>query len=338
MKLADLKEQIQDQALAPLYLLTGDESALISRAQRLFGQIIPAEDREMNEGRYDFASQGLAPILADMKSPAFFGDHRLTIVANPSFLAASGPKVSEADEAAFISLLERPVAGNVTVLLAPGMNLDKRKKLTKTVLATAEQLDLKALNEQQTKAALQQLLDQRGYRIEPVAAEELLVRTQASYSQLLVELPKLLAYAQDSRLIEREAVAQLVPRESTAKAFDMADLLLKGQTAAAMTLYHDLIKNGEAPLRLIALLLGHFRLLLQVAGMTGPEKQLAQQLKVHPYRVKLARQSLQFYALGRLRTGFLSIVDMERKLKSQRVDADELFESFILTFTLPQEA
>lgn len=99
-----------------------------------------------------------------------------------------------------------------------------------------------------------------------------------------------------------------------------------------MNLYHDLVKNGEAPLRLNALLLGQFRLLLQVAGSNGTDQSVGTALKVHPYRVKLARQSLRHYRLGQVRAGFLQILQMEIKMKSETVDPLFLFENFMVNF------
>lgn len=331
MTLQTLKQQIDQGALPSLYLVTGTETALIQKAHRLFSSIIDPAEQEMNQASYDFAEVGIDQILADYLSAPFFGEHRLVLVENPTFLTA-GSKLNADQEKAFLSAIERPVPGNLLVLFADDATLDKRKKVTKAVMKEAELLDLPALNERQTKQAIQQFLKQRQVTMDADAEAELLLRTQASYSKVLAELPKLLAYAKESKTIDLAGVTGLVPKESTAQAFDLANLVLKGKKGAALELYHDLIKNGEVPLRLNALLLGQFRLLLQVAGSQGSDQEVGQSLKVHPYRVKLARQSLSRYQPTKIRAGFLSILDMEIQMKSKTVDPVFLFEEFMVNF------
>ncbi|MBS9337763.1 DNA polymerase III subunit delta [Fructobacillus parabroussonetiae] len=331
MTLQDIKGQIDNQALPDLYLVTGEEPALLQKAKRLFASIIPEADQEMNDASYDFSAVGLDDAIADITAPPFFGDHRVVRLTNPTFLTATG-KLSDSLEKAFLSVIEHPIPGNLLVIFANDLKLDKRKKLTKTVLAKAERLDLPRLNERQVGQALQGLLEQRGFRMAADAKQELLLRTQASYSKMLQELPKLLAYAADSKEITRQAVDDLVIKESTAQAFDLADLVLKGEREAAIRTYHDLVKNGEAPLRLNALLLGQFRLLLQVASLSGSDAEAGKALGIHPFRVKLARQSLRTYPLGKVRDGFLKILDMEIQMKSKAVDSLFLFETFMVNF------
>ncbi|CAK1228668.1 MULTISPECIES: DNA polymerase III subunit delta [Fructobacillus] len=331
MTLQTVKQQIDQRALPSLYLVTGNEPALVQKAHRLFASIIDPAEQEMNQSTYDFAEVGLDPILDDYLSAPFFGDHRLVLVENPTFLTA-GSKLTANQEKALQEALDHPVPGNLLILFANEASLDKRKKVTKSILSQAELLDLPALDERQTRQALHQFLDQRRVEISQEAEAELLLRTQASYSKVLAELPKLLAYASQTKTIDLTGVTGLVPKESTAQAFDLADLVLKQKKAEALHLYYDLIKNGEAPLRLNALLLGQFRLLLQVAGSAGSDQSVGSALKVHPYRVKLARQSLRHYRLGQVRTGFLQILQMEIKMKSETVDPLFLFENFMINF------
>lgn len=331
MTLQDLKSQIEHDALPNLYLVTGEETALLQKAKRIFTSIIPEEDQEMNFGSYDFASVGLDDAIADLTAPPFFGDHRVIMLTNPTFLSATG-KLSEGQEKALLSAIENPVPGNLLVIFAEDMKLDKRKKVSKTIIKAAENLDLPRLNDRQVDQALTQLLKQRGFKIDGAAKQELLLRTQASYSKVLQELPKLLAFGADSKEITAQAVNDLVIKESTAQAFDLTDLVMKGKKEEAIATYHDLVKNGEAPLRLNALLLGQFRLLLQVAGLQGSDAEAGKVLSIHPYRVKLARQALRMYPLGKVRDGYLKILDMEIAMKSKQVDPLFLFESFIVNF------
>ena len=59
---------------------------------------------------------------------------------------------------------------------------------------------------------------------------------------------------------------------------------------------------------------------------------LASTLKVHPYRVKLAMQTVRKFSYGQLRDAYVGLVDTERQMKSTRRPPELLFELFVLKF------
>lgn len=332
MNLQQLQQQIQNDALANFYVVIGDEPALSQRAHAAFKALIQPEDVEMNYSQFDLAVQGVDELLNDAMSMPFFGQRRVIIVQNPEFLTTKG-KISERDQKSLLQLLAQPVTENIVVFLINDLKLDKRKKVTKAILQTAETVDVPALNEHQARQAITQQLQQRAYQIDADAMQEFLVRTNAQYSAMQNELPKLIAYATHNKRISREAVAALVPKTLTATVFDLVDAVMTRQVKQALTIYRALLQNGEPALRINAVLTGQFRLLLQIAGMTGTDQDIGKTLGVHPYRVKLARGLLKKYALPALRAGYLGMVTIEIKLKSTTQDPEMLFERFILKNT-----
>ncbi len=219
---------------------------------------------------------------------------------------------------------------NIVVFFANNIKLDKRKKITKSLLKTSELIELPVLDERQSKQAVVAELTQRDYQIMPDALNELVMRTNAHYSDMQNELPKLIAYANKTKKIDLQAVSSLVPNTLTATAFTLVEAVIKNQQKAAVTIYRELLQNNEIPLRINAVLIGQFRLLLQVAGLSGNEATIASQLKVHPYRVKLAKQILKNHQLTNIRSGYLGMLNMERLLKSTQQDPEILFERFVL--------
>lgn len=329
MNLQQLQQQIQNDALANFYVVIGDEPTLIQRARTAFKALIQPEDVDMNLSQFDLATQGVDVLLNDAMSMPFFGGHRVILVDNPEFLTAKG-KVSDQEQKQLTQLLSQPVSENIVVFFINDLKVDKRKKLTKALLQAAEHIDLPALNEQQAKQAITQQLTQRSYHITPDAMQELLLRTNAQYSAMTNELPKLIAYAAKDKQITLIAVSALVPKTLTATVFDLVDAVMTRQVKKALTIYRDLLQSGEPALRINAVLTGQFRLLLQIAGMTGTDQVIGQTLGVHPYRVKLAKNMLRQYHLPTLRAGYLGMVDIEIKLKSTTQAPDLLFERFIL--------
>ncbi|CAM3149135.1 DNA polymerase III subunit delta [Leuconostoc gasicomitatum] len=333
MNLQQLQQQIKNKALANFYVVTGNEDVLIYRAQQAFRQLIQLADRDMNYAQFDLIDQALDEVINDAMSMPFFGDRRVVVVQNPEFLTAKG-KISVQNQEQLVKLLEKPIAENIVVFFINDLKIDKRKKMTKTLLKYAENIELPALNESQSRQAITQELQQRAYKIEQDALQELILRTNAHYTAMKNELPKLIAYATHTKNISLEAVTTLVPKTLTATIFDLVDAVMTRQSKKALLIYRDLLQNGEPALRINAVLTGQFRLLLQIAGLKGTEQDMSKQLGIHPYRIKLAHQMLKKYLLASLRDSYLGMVGIEVKLKSTNQEPALLFERFILKNTL----
>ncbi|MFT9030690.1 MAG: DNA polymerase III subunit delta [Leuconostoc pseudomesenteroides] len=329
MNFKQLQQQIDNNAMANFYVVTGEEEILLRRTAAAFKQLVALEDRDMNYSQFNIADQPLDMVINDAMSAPFFGERRVIVVNKPLFLTATG-KISDHDSDLLLQLLEKPLSENIVVFFANDIKLDKRKKLTKLVLKMSEVVELPSLDERQSKQAIVSELAQRDYQITPDALSELVMRTNAHYSNMQNELPKLIAYANKTKIIDLEGVINLVPNTLTATAFTLVEAVIKNHSKAAVTIYRELIDNNEIPLRINAVLIGQFRLLLQVAGLSGNDTTIASQLKVHPYRVKLAKQILKSHQLTTIRSGYLGMLNMERLLKSTQQDPEILFERFVL--------
>lgn len=329
MNLKQLQQQIENNAMANIYVVAGEEETLLHQAKVMFQELIDQADREMNYSQIDLENQNIDVMIDDAMSVPFFGDRRVVVITNPLFLTATG-KINDHEQELVLKILEQPLLKNIVVFFVNDLKLDKRKKVTKELLKVAEHVSLPALNERQAQQAIMQQLMQRDYLIEPSALNELTQRTNAQYTDMKNELIKLITYAAESKKITFDAVVDLVPKTLAANAFDLVDTVIKKKTQVALTLYHELLQNGEVPLRLNAVLTNQFRLLLQVAGLNGNDQDIGKQLNVHPYRVKLAKQALRNYPPQFVRTGYLGMIDIERRLKSTSQDPELLFERFIV--------
>lgn len=129
----------------------------------------------------------------------------------------------------------------------------------------------------------------------------------------------------------------MVTRSLEQNVFKLVDLVLAKKVQAALGLYHDLLEQKEEPLKLNAILLGQFRLLIQIQVLAAKgyaQGNIAQVLKAHPYRVKIALRNIRQYrfALKDLASAYLGLVAVEKKLKSTQQEAELLFQLFMLEY------
>ena len=148
MNFKQLQQQIDNNAMANFYVVTGEEEILLRRTVAAFKQLVALEDRDMNYSQFNLADQPLDMVINDAMSAPFFGERRVIVVNKPLFLTATG-KISDHDSDLLLQLLEKPLSENIVVFFANDIKLDKRKKLTKLVLKMSEVVELPSLDERQ---------------------------------------------------------------------------------------------------------------------------------------------------------------------------------------------
>lgn len=333
LTIEQLKQQLQAGQHAPVYLVHGSDQFLTDKARRLFVNLIEPDDRTLNLASFDMREVSLAEALDDAQSVPFFGDLRVVLLDNAYFLTAENQRGKvEHNVDALLDYLKATAEQTILVIFAPYDKLDARKKVVKQLKELPGYLAFGDLTEQGLRSMVQQKLTSQGYQIEPAALGDLIRLTNMSLTQIMTELDKLMLYTIDGKMIDQAAVEALVTKTLTENIFDLIENLLQGKLTDAVRLYHELLVNGEEPLRLHGALVSQFRLLLQVKGMTLSEQGIATALKVHPYRVKLAKRTVRRFTFEALAKAYLGLVKMETQLKSTQRDPELLFELFILRY------
>ncbi|GAX08383.1 DNA polymerase III subunit delta [Secundilactobacillus silagincola] len=329
--------QLNKGTSKPVYLITGDQPYLTQRLKRAFLNLIPESERTMNYATYDMESTPLAQALDDAMSAPFFGEKRLVFVERAYFLTTENHRGNKIDHDidGLIKYLEHPEPTSVVVFFATNGKLDSRKKVVKTIKKAAEVISLEAVGERQVRTLVQHNLEQDHFTIEPDALNLLLQRTGTDLSLIMNELPKLKLASVESKQIDKTVVGELVSKSLDQNVFDLVNDVMGKRIEAALNLYRQLILTKEEPLRINAVLVSQFRLLIQTKILMRngySQGSIASALKVHPYRVKLAMQSVRRLELAHLRQAYLGLIQIERSLKSTSQDPMMLFELFMLKY------
>ena len=94
--------------------------------------------------------------------------------------------------------------------------------------------------------------------------------------------------------ITDDLIELLVPRTPEMDVFRLTDAYVSGNISGTVSIYHDLLRNGEEPIMLTSLIAGHIRLMIHVQSLRKKgyqQHQIAKTLHVHPYRVKLMMEN-----------------------------------------------
>lgn len=329
-------QQIKQQPLASVYLVTGTELYLQEQVRQAFLTRMEQDDlEELNFMRFDLEENNLVEVVAEAETLPFFGDYRLIFVEQPAFLTSKG-SASESEIAQLLAYLKAPLASTILVFWANYEKLDARKKVTKALRKAASEIETVPLKENELRRFLQQYLANAGVKLNQDALELFLRLTDFELTKAMNELEKLMLAAGDSGVITKADVEALVPKTLEHNIFELTEQILQGQTEAALKTYEELHLQGEETIKLNAILIGQIRLLLQTKILQKigyQQANIAETLSIHPYRVKLALQQVKRFSLAFLTTLYDELVENDYQVKVGQLDKELSFQLFILKTT-----
>lgn len=127
-------------------------------------------------------------------------------------------------------------------------------------------------------------------------------------------------------------VEKLVVRSLEQNIFLLLDKLIARDTAGALRIYYDLLKQKEEPIKIVALVASQFRLmnqlqLLEKKGVSA--QQAAGILKVHPFRAKMAAKQARGFSKEELDFALLKLAASDFELKTGFGEKTQKLEWFL---------
>lgn len=291
--------------ISAVYLIYGPEDFLQQELLAALRERAVAPGTEaFNDHVLDPGPNQLSEALSLAQTLPFFSQRRLVVVRDCPLLlgkrgqAAAGEE-GEAEEAAggsaeagLLAYLKRPVPTTCLVFTA-GAGLDSRRKASKALLAAGAGVECAELKPVEAVQWAELRAARLGKRLGPEAAQALVAKAGASLRNLAGELDKLVLYVGDGHEIRARDVVEVVAGAPEAEVFDLVDAISQKQGGRALTMLQELLRGGEEPIRLLALIAWRVRLLLLVKALTakgyGP-RDGPQAAKVHPFVYQKAQQ------------------------------------------------
>jgi DNA polymerase III subunit delta len=331
----DFWGKIKKKQLSSLYLLYGTESFLINETYNLIIQtILNEEERDFNLSVYDCEEAPIEAALEDAETLPFFGDKRVVLVKNPYFLTAEkGKEKIEHNIKRLEEYIEEPSPYSVVIFAGLYEKLDERKKITKALLKKAEVFVASPLNEKETRQWVAQYLQSSNVAIEEEAVDLLLQLAGTSLMALTNELNKLTLFVGQGKTITAETVRMLVSRSLEQNIFVLIEKVVQRDLHEAFRVFYDLLQNNEEPIKILSLLAAQFRLIYQVKAMASKgygQQQIASQLKVHPFRVKIALGQAKQFSIEELMRIISHLAEADYQMKSGLMDKRLIIELFLM--------
>lgn len=309
----ELDRSLKAGRLEPLYLLVGCEGYLRDVAARdisdaaLSGTLL----REFNESPFSLLTDAAMSAIAAAEQLPMMSGRRVVRIKDFA-------KLRDADEAVIIRYLERPA--DSTVMIFSADELDKRKKLTRSLVDTCTMVEFPAVKDGEAKAWARARLKELKTTADDRVLTEIVRLVGCNLQTLNSELDKLSAAAVNTRQITLELVDDLIDRSRELSNFDLGDQLLAGDRKRALETLHRLLEDDVAPVMLLGLIAGNYHRLAMAKELLarGRRDEVFRLIYGPPAKRDAFMNTLQRSDSAKITRGIKLIADADLAIKTSQ--------------------
>ncbi|WP_310551986.1 DNA polymerase III subunit delta [Paenibacillus glufosinatiresistens] len=328
-------KDIRQGRISPVYCLYGSEKFRMNEfVQFLEEQLISKEDRDFAVIPFDLSETPIQAVVEEAETVPFMVPRKLLLVRDAA-LFTSGKENAKLDHRieALQDYLNAPADFSVLVFLVNSDKLDERKKIVKTMKTAGTVLAFNPLGAEELLRWVERGIASRGCQAASGAAEALIASAGTGLQGLTAEMDKLCLFAGTGGTVDAAAVESLVAKGMEQNVFALVEHIAALRLDQALDMLHELLKQKEEPIKIAALITRQFRIILQVKELSSQsyaQGQIASQIGVHPYAVKLAGEQARKFGAGQLRDILSRLADLDYQMKTGGVDKVLGLELFIL--------
>lgn len=217
--------------------------------------------------------------------------------------------------------------------------VDEALEVTNPLVKAAEKYGKVIQSTLPKGAALEQWINRRAKSKQVTITAEaitLLANLIGNHLRLLAnELDKLATYVGEGGTIQAKDVHLLSPLVQEARIFDLTDALAQRNRQKALNLLHDLLADGEPPLKLLSTITSQVRSLLLVKELSQQgmrSAQIASQLALAPFIVEKALRQVGNFSMIQLEATYHELLSTDAALKRSRLTPELALDLLVVQF------
>lgn len=330
MSYLDVLQKVQQKQISSVFLLYGSESYFIQNLKKHIINNTTDGDEDENLSVYDLEEVPIQEVIADAETFPFFGERKLIIAENPTFLKGKPDKLPfEHDLDELQRYVMDPADYSVLLFIAPYEKLDERKKISKLLKKHASVAECNPVKEQEVNKWIKKLADNLDIYIDKDAYEIIEAELGTDLYLLQNELTKLATYVGENGTVTNEIAEQLIAPTANSSSLKLVDAVIARDLHKAIAIYKDLEKKKEEPIALIGLLAFQFRMifrtkLLRQKGYS--QLQIQKQIGGHPYVIKIALNREKQFTVRKLKYIMEQLAVADSRMKQGKMEKDLAFE------------
>lgn len=335
-----LLRQIKEEHISEVILLYGTESYFIQNLRRALLKEVINDDRD-NLSTYDLEETSIEEVISDAETYPFFGEKKLIIAHNPTFLTSKRIKLPfEHDLKRLEQYIDNPVDYSTLMFIAPYDKLDNRKKITKLLKEKAFVAECNPIKEYELDKWIKNIAKDLNITIDQAAYEILGAEFITNLHLIQNELTKFALYVGENGVVTKEIVEQLIAHTENSSSLRLVDAVIERNLSKAFSIYKDLKKMQEEAIGIIALLSFQFRMILQVKLLKTKgysQYQIQKQVSAHPYVIKIASNRERLFTIDQLSNIIQQLTKADASIKQGKIDPDLAVEMLLYQLIYPDE-
>lgn len=305
-----------------IYLLYGNIDYSINDYVK---KIIAKEKiEEINISKYNL-DNNLNDIIEDASTISLFDDKKIIIVNSDTLFSSK----KDIDTTNLEKYLENSNPNTIIIFVSRTETVDTRRKIYKLIKEKGSVVEFtKNVNVYEyTKKIFSE------YQISNETINLLIKRVGNNPNTIYNEVNKLKIYKINDKLITNYDVINLTSNYIDTNIFKFIDNIINKKKKEAIITYHELLKRGEEPIKIIVMLSNQFRLMYQAKKFTNKgytEDKIANILHTKRYPVHLAIQASYKYDDKILLKNLEELANLDINIKTGESDKDLALELYLL--------
>lgn len=311
MKAEEFEKALSRGDIGPLYYFYGNEPYLVERGvKRLLSHVVAPEFQDFNLNVFYGNECRGGEIVEVAQTLPMFSPWRVVLVKKGSELPAAALDI-------LTDYLAAPSA--TTCLIFQGDKVDQRKKFFVEMKKRGELVEFKRPYENQLAPFIREEAAALGKKFETAAIELLVYLVGTNLQELVAQLEKIVTYVGKRDGVTLADVKAVVSDTKVDSVFDLANALGEKNLAKGLRHLHTILRDGEAPLMVLAMLTRHFRQLWKVRELVDaktPSQDIGTLTGINPYFLKGVMTQARNFRVLELKQVFESLYEADLALKS----------------------
>lgn len=328
-EIKEIIRNIKKKEIAPVYFLMGDEPYYIDNiANFIEDNILTEEEKGFNQMILYGRDVTINDIVSNAKRYPLMADKQVIIIKEAQDLARTIDQLE--------NYLEQPQASTVLVFCYKYKTIDKRKKLYKSLQKKAVLFESNKLKDYKLEGWLQQMVQKKGYSIEPKATAMLIEFLGNDLSKIANEIEKLTVILNHEKNISAEIVERNIGISKDYNNFELMKAIVDRNQLQAYKIAGFFAQNPKNNpfVVTIGIVYAYFSKLLLYHGLKDKSPQsVMKNLKIVQYAIKDYEIGFRTYSMKRVSQILSHLKDMDLKGKGvgvNQMSSDDLLKEMLM--------
>ena len=338
LKIEELEKQLNQGELQGIYLLYGEEIFLLEqqlkKIKKLFGETV----KGINYIIID--ENNIQELISDIETPAFGYEKKLIVARNTGIFkreakGRSGGVSKELKDKINDYLKENIDDINSSVILVFIENEAEKNSIYNTIEKIGKVCNFEEQKPFQIIKRLKNICN--GYKVQADenVLQYLIEACGTNMQDLINEIRKLIEYAGENGIIQKEDINKLCIKKIESVIFDLTDNLGQKKVKEAIEVLNNLIASKEPIQKILITLYNHFKKLYFTKLAIAENRDVAQCLNLKPNQMFLVNKykaQAKGFKTSELKKIIQELQDLDYKYKIGLIDLNVGLEAILCTY------